>query len=199
MRSACAKRLRRCDGSNAARGLQRCWSLFCASNSLRSSTNCASWRAVCSNIYEPRIAVRRWERVGGGAARASDFIEARFIDATRFIVFETAAQKAEQSHERPSDGLHERRFMADRTISMNGLRSCLWNHQRQLSGGRYERVLPAICCLSPRQLERPLSTAHRPSRRFSKVLRGVRGKPLCEFSRVSKTPLKLDRRCCSTL
>jgi len=56
--------------------------------------------------------VRRWERVGGGAARASDFIEARLIDATRVIVTETAAQKAEQSHECPCDGLDDRRFMA---------------------------------------------------------------------------------------
>lgn len=41
----------------------------------------------------------------------------------------------------PSD--YEGLFLADRTISMNVLQSCRWNHQRQLSGGRYERVLPA--------------------------------------------------------
>jgi hypothetical protein len=67
---------------------------------------------VCSNIYEPRVAVRRWERVGGGAARASDFIEATFIAATRVIVIETAAQKTEQSHECPCDVLAGRRFLA---------------------------------------------------------------------------------------
>jgi hypothetical protein len=54
---------------------------------------------VCSNIYEPRVAARRWEHVGGGAARASDFIEARFIDATRVVVIEAAAQKAKPTSE----------------------------------------------------------------------------------------------------
>jgi hypothetical protein len=57
--------------------------------------------------------VRRWERVGSGAARASDFIEARFIDATRVVVIETAAQKAKPTSELPIDRTNKWRQMAE--------------------------------------------------------------------------------------
>ena len=110
-------RLRRCDVSNAVRGLLSDAGLYsCASNSLRSSTNCASWRAVCSNIYEPRVALRRWERVGGGAARARDFIEARFINATRVIVTETADRNGEKLV-----------LQFDPTPAQQMLVACLWS------------------------------------------------------------------------
>lgn len=71
---------------------------------------------MCSNIYEPRVALRRWERVGGGAARARDFIEARFINATRVIVTETADRNGEKLV-----------LQFDPTPAQQMLVACLWS------------------------------------------------------------------------
>jgi hypothetical protein len=51
--------------------------------------------------------------VSGVAPERVDFIQTRFIDATRVVVIERPLGKAEQSHECPCDGLDERRVMAE--------------------------------------------------------------------------------------